>query len=235
MARVSRHTSVQGAQAGLTSTTKGTLPSSWHGMAPLSSSGTPRMSASAMVPGPALVMTTSEAPIHSSMLLTKPLATRRHGHCRAARRDASAALRPHTTTICALGGSASASASEVGSRRPMPSPPPMSSTTEPCGASPSFWRSAGRGGSGAAKAGRMGRPCCTICALVRPTRRASAATSSVGTKQRSTPRWNHVGWQLVRSVTTVAKGGALRPLALARRASTRSCEARVRPRCLYAP
>lgn len=37
--------------------------------------GAPRMSASAMVPGPAFVTTQSHAPIHSDMLLTNPVDT----------------------------------------------------------------------------------------------------------------------------------------------------------------
>lgn len=50
----------------------------WHGTLPLSRMGSPAMSASAMVPGPALVMITSDAPIHSWMLSTKPAGQARH-------------------------------------------------------------------------------------------------------------------------------------------------------------
>lgn len=47
----------------------------WQGTLPLSRMGRPLMSASAMVPGPALVMIVSAAPIHSWTLSTNPTAT----------------------------------------------------------------------------------------------------------------------------------------------------------------
>ena len=53
--------------------TNGTLPSSWQGTNPLSSTGRPHIKDSAMVPGPALLMIMSLAVIHSGMLSTKPL------------------------------------------------------------------------------------------------------------------------------------------------------------------
>ena len=48
------------------------LPHAWQGMKPFSRMGRPQISASAMVPGPALVTMTLHADIHSAMLLTKP-------------------------------------------------------------------------------------------------------------------------------------------------------------------
>lgn len=56
------------------------------------------------------------------------------------------------------------------------------------------------------KAGRIGSPCRMIFSLATPCFRAAVSTVSVGTKRRVTSGWNHVGWHVVRSVTTVAKG-----------------------------
>ena len=53
------------------------MPRAWQGMKPLSTMGRPQMSASAMVPGPALVTMTLHADIHSAMLLTKPFTSTR--------------------------------------------------------------------------------------------------------------------------------------------------------------
>ena len=44
----------------------------WHGMNPFKMIGKPHMRASAMVPGPALVMMVSHAVIHSAMFVTNP-------------------------------------------------------------------------------------------------------------------------------------------------------------------
>lgn len=62
--------------------------------------GSPQISASAMVPGPALVMTTSEAAIHSWMLSTKPHATTRMplGYAFDDSVPSSLLLRPQMTT-----------------------------------------------------------------------------------------------------------------------------------------
>ena len=62
-----------------------------------------------------------------------------------------------------------------------------------------------------------------ICWGVRPAFLARAATSGVGTKHAVTARWNQEGWQLVRSVTTVANGGAATRVRALRRCSTRIC------------
>ena len=56
-------------------------------------------------------------------------------------------------------------------------------------------------------------PCCTICASCSPFFFARPRQKSVGTKQRVASAWNHVLWQVVKSVTTVAKlMGWLMPL-----------------------
>ena len=60
-----------------------------------------------------------------------------------------------------------------------------------------------------------------ICCGLRPAFFARAATSGVGTKQAVTALWNQEGWQLVRSVTTVANGGAGCWVRALRRCSTR--------------
>ena len=53
----------------------------------------------------------------------------------------------------------------------------------------------------------MGRPCTTILSRGTPSLLARSAHSSVGTKHASTRGSNQVLWHVVRSVTTVAKGG----------------------------
>mmetsp|Transcript_21581 Transcript_21581/g.69771 ORF Transcript_21581/g.69771 Transcript_21581/m.69771 type:complete len:267 (-) Transcript_21581:322-1122(-) len=209
----------------LFSRTNGMLPSSWHGMQPLSTTGRPVMSASAMVPGPALVMMASLAPIHSDMLVTKPHTLTRKGQSMLASLLASRWLRPQMTTTCACGGSALASALAVASSFPIPSPPPTSSTVG-ASAIPSCLRSLALAGSGLEKAGRIGKPCSTTCLSVSPYRSAFLRTSSVGTKHLSTIWQNHVLWHDVRSVTTVANGvgrGAPCLRALTRSALSGTC------------
>mmetsp|Transcript_24416 Transcript_24416/g.62069 ORF Transcript_24416/g.62069 Transcript_24416/m.62069 type:complete len:209 (-) Transcript_24416:945-1571(-) len=159
------------------STTYGMLPSSWQGMLPLSRMGRPEMSASAMVPGPALVMMASLAAIHSWMLFTNPVATtlRPPGLCRVRSFSSSARLRPHTTTTCAAAPSRASSCATVSSSAPMPSPPPISSTVGRRGSRPSRRRMARRPSCFLENTGRMGRPCCTTCAGTSPLRAARPA------------------------------------------------------------
>ena len=75
-------------------------------------------------------MMTSAAPMSSCMLLTKPSGSTRvpPGHAVAAKRESSLALRPHTTTTCAVPASEASSSATVSYSAPMPSPPPTSST-----------------------------------------------------------------------------------------------------------
>mmetsp|Transcript_13700 Transcript_13700/g.29412 ORF Transcript_13700/g.29412 Transcript_13700/m.29412 type:complete len:237 (+) Transcript_13700:1130-1840(+) len=198
------------------------LPSSWPGTLPFSRIGSPLMSASAMVPGPALVTMTSQPAIHSCRLSTKPHATTLMplGYDLARSLSSSFLLRPQITTTWQWSPSCSAMWSTVSSSLPMPSPPPTSSTAGTCGSSPSTFFMRGLGGRALEKIGRMGRPCTTICSSCSPLREASILQYSVGTKQRVTPVWNQVLWQVVKSVTTVAKlMGFMTPLRMRERST----------------
>jgi len=84
---------------------------------------------------------------------------------------------------------------------------PTSSTAGISGSIPSFLLRDVFDACGFANPGLIGRPCTAILSLGTPSLRARAAHSSVGTKQASTRGSNQVLWHVVRSVTTVAKGG----------------------------
>mmetsp|Transcript_10234 Transcript_10234/g.25716 ORF Transcript_10234/g.25716 Transcript_10234/m.25716 type:complete len:244 (-) Transcript_10234:298-1029(-) len=105
--------------------------------------GSPEISASSIVPGPALVTIASLAFIHSSMFDTNPCTVTGIGQSTASRFFLIFSFFPHTTTTCAFGpssgvpfvfASSSAFASfsindvAVFSSPPTPSPPPTTST-----------------------------------------------------------------------------------------------------------
>mmetsp|Transcript_4418 Transcript_4418/g.12745 ORF Transcript_4418/g.12745 Transcript_4418/m.12745 type:complete len:202 (-) Transcript_4418:748-1353(-) len=172
------------------------------------------MKDSAIVPGPALVMITSQACIHSSMFCTNPC-TRTcmpSGHLRCCSLLASLALRPHTTTNCTAAPHALAMAAHVFSTGPIPSPPATTSTAVVAVFNSSLLRRLGREAGFLENAGRMGRPCTTICRSSSPMLVALSAVSFVATKHLSTSLLNHVLWHVHKSVTTVAKlMGSCRP------------------------
>mmetsp|Transcript_23106 Transcript_23106/g.48417 ORF Transcript_23106/g.48417 Transcript_23106/m.48417 type:complete len:208 (-) Transcript_23106:657-1280(-) len=175
--------------------------------------GRPTMAASAMVPGPALVTRQSAATIQSSMLDTKPCtATASPGpHARRSSAARTLSFFPHTTTIwhgCPSAERLLPTLTAVLNRPPTPSPPP---TTRTVGTllRPSCFRISTllpRFLPASQKPCRTGRPCLWTCSRDSPCARAISSTASPGTKQRSTPLWNHVGWAPPRSVTTVTKG-----------------------------
>ena len=84
---------------------------------------------------------------------------------------------------------------------------PTSSTAGSSGSIPSFFLRNFFEGCAFANPGRIGNPCTIIFSRGTPSLRARSAHSSVGTKHASTLGSNQVLWQVVRSVTTVAKGG----------------------------
>mmetsp|Transcript_43128 Transcript_43128/g.63302 ORF Transcript_43128/g.63302 Transcript_43128/m.63302 type:complete len:230 (+) Transcript_43128:496-1185(+) len=188
------------------------LPSSWPGRKEESMQGRPEMAASAMVPGPALVMMQSTAPIHSSMFFTKPLTTTFTfaGRRRRSSADRTSSFLPHTTTTCDFRSACwpRRSMTEVATacRPPTPSPPPTTSTARSAAPRPSSRRSCAFVRFGAQKPSRTGRPCWTIWPSWRPHRLAVLYSASEGTNTRSARGSNQVGCALPRSVTTVAKG-----------------------------
>ena len=70
---------------------------------------------------------------------------------------------------------------------------------------PSFFRRESLGCCGMLKSGRIGRPWTVTWLGLSPILSALCFANSVGTKHLSTLGWNQVLWQVVRSVTTVAK------------------------------
>jgi hypothetical protein len=164
--------------------------------------GSPQMDASAMVPGPALVTSASDAFIHSSMLSTKPLTWTRtplpHEASRSRARRAPSFF-PQTTTIWddaesaaeAGGGcrpSLDPSARAMSTMPPIPSPPPTTRTVGRSASRPSLRRiDAGFSSSDPyQKPLRMGRPCWTIWDSASPRLRAASWSASEGTKHLST-------------------------------------------------
>mmetsp|Transcript_4216 Transcript_4216/g.10861 ORF Transcript_4216/g.10861 Transcript_4216/m.10861 type:complete len:411 (+) Transcript_4216:188-1420(+) len=210
------------------SATKSTLPASCPGRNDESTVGSPIAAASAIVPGPALVTSASAAAMYRSMSVTYPRARARtpSGKACAPTAARAASLRPHTTTICAPPGmrpSALPVADATSASPPMPSPPPTTRTVGSEESRLSWARTAPRSPTPVrprAKAGRMGSPCCTSWSSRSPACVASSRNASLGTKQASTSRWNHVGCAEPRSVTTVANGVVREPPS--RRASARS-------------
>lgn len=81
---------------------------------------------------------------------------------------------------------------------------PTSSTAGFCRSRPSCCLSLCLEASFWLKDGLMGNPCTVTLCCPMPIFRARPLASSVATKQRSTSLWNHVLWQVVKSVTTVA-------------------------------
>mmetsp|Transcript_23950 Transcript_23950/g.65728 ORF Transcript_23950/g.65728 Transcript_23950/m.65728 type:complete len:235 (-) Transcript_23950:655-1359(-) len=169
--------------------------------------GRPEIRASAIVPGPALVMMQSHAPIHSWILLTKPVALTGMppGGGEVLSLSNKRLLRPQTTTTCAVGPSSWPSFDTVASSAPMPSPPPTNKMAGRPGSSPRRLRMARRFGKPRENSGLIGRPLWMSCSSTRPFCLARCAQSSVGTKQRVTLVLNHVLWHVVKSVTTVEK------------------------------
>mmetsp|Transcript_42552 Transcript_42552/g.85377 ORF Transcript_42552/g.85377 Transcript_42552/m.85377 type:complete len:252 (-) Transcript_42552:436-1191(-) len=185
------------------SRTKSTFPDSWPGRKLLRTHGSPITEASAMVPGPALVTSRSEAAIHSSMLLTKPrtLTCTLDGH-RAFSRDATASeFRPQITTSWLSSGLPRPSprplpmACAAPTKPPMPSPPPTTSTVGTPATSPSSLRHFSFSVLAATdpssnpsivldsfqKPRRIGKPCCTICSAFNPRPFACTRNASLGT------------------------------------------------------
>mmetsp|Transcript_20950 Transcript_20950/g.67698 ORF Transcript_20950/g.67698 Transcript_20950/m.67698 type:complete len:206 (-) Transcript_20950:764-1381(-) len=109
-----------------------TLPYSWPGRCELRRQGRPRVAASAMVPGPALVTMQSAAAIHSSMFCTKPriVGFTFGGQSRASRSAFTASFLPQTTTRPASSPASPRSSPQAIATLampPTPSPPPTTS------------------------------------------------------------------------------------------------------------
>mmetsp|Transcript_28271 Transcript_28271/g.64206 ORF Transcript_28271/g.64206 Transcript_28271/m.64206 type:complete len:251 (-) Transcript_28271:610-1362(-) len=178
--------------------------------------GSPRMAASAMVPGPALVMRTSQAAIHSSIFLTYPftITFTEVGKFMDPSSSWSAALEPQTTIAC-LGAPARPNSLMVARATffspPTPSPPPTISTlgTPRCMASlpcTFFWSS-----PEFQKAGRMGKPSSRSLGTGTPSRKAMRRMGALGMYTRSASGENQVGCAPPKSVHTVTKGTARLP------------------------
>mmetsp|Transcript_11411 Transcript_11411/g.36448 ORF Transcript_11411/g.36448 Transcript_11411/m.36448 type:complete len:201 (-) Transcript_11411:752-1354(-) len=188
--------------------------------------GSPRVQASAMVPGPALVTITSAADIHSCTFETKPSTRTSNpsGQLRALRFLLAFSFLPQMTTSCeAVPPRVAARRRPVATAtccsRPTPSPPPMTSTVRASGRRPRASRTSRRVlGSAVQKSRRSGSPYMWIADSRTPQRRARSRRPSEGTKTRSASGWNHIGCAPPRSVTTVTKGMRRRD----RRASRRN-------------
>lgn len=160
--------------------------------------GSPQMEASAIVPGPALVTKTSEAFIHSSMLLTKPctFTLTFSPHAKPSSCCLASLLLPHTTTICdfdVLRPNSFPSCLEMSTSPPIPSPPPTTKTTGKSVSKQSVCRIRCLSSppplfSVAQNPFRMGKPYCTICEDCKPRFLAALLSASEGTKHLSTLR-----------------------------------------------
>mmetsp|Transcript_4132 Transcript_4132/g.7543 ORF Transcript_4132/g.7543 Transcript_4132/m.7543 type:complete len:224 (-) Transcript_4132:174-845(-) len=114
-------------------TTNRTLPSSCPGKNDDKIIGSPQISASAIVPGPALVIMISLARIHSCMLSTKSMINTLTPNRRTRSASASTLFFPHIITTWTRGfildaAKASATAPATSPNPPTPSPPPTSRT-----------------------------------------------------------------------------------------------------------
>mmetsp|Transcript_843 Transcript_843/g.2189 ORF Transcript_843/g.2189 Transcript_843/m.2189 type:complete len:220 (-) Transcript_843:428-1087(-) len=169
-----------------------------------------------MVDGPAFVKSRSEARIHSAKSLRKPRmrACRRPltwlPFSRWPRRERSSLFRPHTTTSCVSVDIASSlwTAHAYWSMLPVPSPPPMRSSTGQSKHRPSSSRTRRRSRRAATLncAETSKALACRSCASLRPCCLARRASFSSGTIARVTPGWNHRLEPVSVSVTTVTNG-----------------------------
>ena len=187
-----------------------TLPSSCPGIAPLSKSGLPQLSASITVDGPALVTTTSAALISVAMFSIKPYTCAGNGQCSAASCARRRALRPQTTASC-IGIALARSALAICSKGAMPSAPPSSSAVNCSASQPNFRRAAARSRGPARKAAATGSPHTRTRSGARPQARARARATRVGTSVRAARRSNHHACAEARSLTRVTNAGRRSP------------------------
>mmetsp|Transcript_43912 Transcript_43912/g.107781 ORF Transcript_43912/g.107781 Transcript_43912/m.107781 type:complete len:238 (+) Transcript_43912:499-1212(+) len=174
--------------------------------------GSPQMSASAIVPGPALVTIQSATSMYSLILLTNPSTCTSTSHRRARNSANKRAFRPHIITICTSSRASAnlpAMATAICPNLPTPSPPPTSRSVIFSGQRPnSLLRSAGSPKPAIdQKPCRTGRPYSRIRVSSIPTSLASARTGSDGMYRRCVLGCSHMGWAEPRSVTTVTNGG----------------------------
>mmetsp|Transcript_25519 Transcript_25519/g.71777 ORF Transcript_25519/g.71777 Transcript_25519/m.71777 type:complete len:224 (+) Transcript_25519:64-735(+) len=171
------------------STTNFTLPASCPGKWEDNKQGKPRVAASAIVPGPALVTMQSLAAIHSSMLSTKPriVGFTLSGHCLSSSSFFTCAFLPQTTTS-PDGSFASPRASPRAvatlAMPPTPSPPPTTNAVGTPVVSPNLLRVASLIFSEPArsqKPSRSGRPRLMILSSGTPHLEAIFSKASEGT------------------------------------------------------
>mmetsp|Transcript_2953 Transcript_2953/g.7131 ORF Transcript_2953/g.7131 Transcript_2953/m.7131 type:complete len:224 (+) Transcript_2953:64-735(+) len=171
------------------STTNFTFPASCPGKWEDKRQGRPRVAASAIVPGPALVTMQSLAAIHSSMLSTNPsmVGFTLSGQFRSSSSFFTAAFLPQTTTKpdgSLASPRASPSAVATFAMPPTPSPPPTTSAVGTPVVKPSFVRVASLIFSEPAKSqkpSRKGRPRLMILSSGTPQRLAIFSKASEGT------------------------------------------------------
>jgi hypothetical protein len=200
--------------------TKRALPFSWPGRCEVSRSGAPQQVASAIVPGPALAMTTLAQRSQSDMLSTNPrtFSRPRSRLARPASRRWSRRLRPQMATTSMSSDDPRTAATRL-AIPPEPSPPPVTTARKRRSLAPSERRRAARAPS---DSGPLRKPEVTGSPVSRqrfaasPSRRHLRRAAAEGTAIRSARPSCHAACDVTRSVTTVITGtaGACRRLTL---------------------